>query len=245
MSEHIPKFRAIAQSLRAQVVSGQLGPGTPLPSRRQLRDEYNTSRATLDKAIELLTIEGVLEPSDRNRPPVVADITNRTHTVRNRVQHSAETGQVPEESETSKTLSAKMIEAPVDIASQLDVEPGTKVLQRTQVNYLDDMPVATGLSYYTPQVVEATPELRKRATIPQPGSRELAAQRLNSKQAKVYYSVTGEVASEEERALLQLKGTYPVVLRTQKRVLLENGLVVEVAVKTCAGNRPVSFESEL
>lgn len=244
MSKPIPKFRVIAQSLRTQVTSGALAPGTTLPSRRDLREQFGTSRATIDKVVELLTIEGILEPSDGNRRPVVADVSTRTATIQNRVGNHAESGRALGVKETTRILSVEMVPAPAEIAAQLGVEPGDEVLCRSRVNLIEGKPVATGHSYYPPEVSEATPELSVAESIPS-GSRELAAERMHSKQADAWSEVTSRMATDEERELLRLTGTYVVVTQVARRVALANGKLIEIAVKVCEGNRPVSFHSDL
>lgn len=244
MSEHIPKFRVIASKLRAQVTSGQLAPGTPLTSRRKLAKDYNTSRATIDKVVDLLTAEGIYAPSDGNRPPVVADVSQRIVTVQSRADSRAATGRALRENETSKILSISQVPCPADIAPMLGVEPGQKVLCRKRLNLVDGEPDATGFSYYPPEVVEATPELAKPESIPE-GSRELAAERMGSRLKHMNNVVTSRAASDEERMLLKLGGTVPVVTQVARHVTLANGKTIEVAVKIHEGNRPVSFYSEL
>lgn len=244
MSRPIPKFRAIANKLRTKVTSGELAPGATLPSRRDLREQFETSRATIDKVVELLTIEGILEPSDGNRRPVVADVSTRTATIQNRVGNHAENGRALCVKETTRILSAEMVPAPAEIAFKLGVEPGDEVLCRSRVNLIEGKPVATGYSYYPPEVSEATPELSEPVSIPS-GSRELAAERMHSKQSKAQTLVTSRLASDKERELLQLTGTYIVVTQAAREVVLANGKVVEVAVKVCEGSRPLSFHSDL
>lgn len=244
MSEQIPKYRTIAQIYRAQVTSGALAPGTALDSRRKLAQTHKTSRVTIDKVVELLTAEGILEPSDGNRPPVVADISHRTATVQNRVENAAVNGRALGEKEKSKILSVEMVPCPADVAGALGVEPGQEVLCRTRLNLVNDQPVATGYSYYPPEVSDLTPELRRAESIPS-GSRELAAERMGSKQKDVITVVTSRLATDRERGLLELGGAYNVVTQLARRVLLANGKTVEVAVKVFEGARPVSFHSPL
>lgn len=244
MSEQIPKYRAIARIYRSQVTSGALEPGTPLESRRKLAKTHKTSRVTIDKVVELLTAEGVLEPSDGNRPPVVADISGRTATVQNRVENAAATGRALGEKESTRIISVEMTPCPADIAPLLGVRIWDNVLLRVRVNLVDDKPVATGYSYYPPEVSEATPELRRAISIPS-GSRELAAERMGSAQKDVISTITSRVANDRERELLKLGGTYPVVTQTARQVLLANGKTVEVAVKVTEGTRPVTFTTAL
>lgn len=244
MSERVPKYRAIAAHYRSLVTSGELEPGTPLESRRKLARIHKTSRVTIDKVVELLTAEGILEPSDGNRPPIVADISGRTATVQDRVGNAAASGRALGAKETSRILRVEAVPCPADVAPLLGVQPGDEVILRERLNLVDDEPVATGHSYYPPEVSDLTPELRIPQSIPS-GSRELAAERMGSRQKDLIPVVTSRLATDRERELLKLKGAYEVVTQTARRVLLANGKVVEVAVKINKGSRPVSFHIPL
>jgi len=244
VSEQIPKYRAIAAHYRSRVTSGELESGTPLESRRKLARLHKTSRVTIDKVVELLTAEGILEPSDGNRPPVVADISHRTATVTNRVENAATNGRALAKNETTKILSVEALPCPADVAHLLGVHPGDEVICRTRLNLVDDKPVATGYSYYPPEVSDLTPELRTPVSIPS-GSRELAAERMGSRQKDATTTVTSRLANDRERELLKLGGTYTVVTQYARQVLLANGKTVEVAVKVTEGSRPATFHSAL
>lgn len=244
LNQQIPKYREIARDYRAQVMSGALEPGTPLESRRKLSKKHNTSRATIDKVMDLLTAEGILEPSEGNRPPVVADVSSRTATVENRVESAAASGRALAENETTRILAIEATPCPADVASLLGVRPGDEVIRRSRLNLVNGKPVAMGHSYYPPEVSDITPELRTPISIPS-GSRELAAERMGSKQQDVFTSVTARLANDRERELLQLGGAYNVVIQLARRVLLANGKTVEVAVKVTDGTRPSTFHTAL
>lgn len=244
MGERTPKYRAIAEIYRTKVLSGELPPGTSLGSRRVLLREHKTSRVTMDQAIQLLTAEGILLPSDGNRPPVVADISRRVSTVLNRVKSAEKTGRALARNETSQILSVGMVPCPPDIAGLLPVEPGTEVLCRERLNLVDGEPVATGRSYYPPEVSDVTPELRRAQSIPS-GSRELAAERMGAKQMKVTQTITSRLATDRERELLKLVPDYSVVTQVARTVVLTNNKVVEVGLKIHEGSRPISIDTEL
>jgi GntR family transcriptional regulator len=244
VSVQIPKYRAIARFYELKVKSGELPPGTPLESRRKLAKTHKTSRVTIDRVVELLTAERILEASDGNRPPVVADVSHWTATVADRVGSAEATGRALGLAESSKILSIEALPCPPDIAPLLGVEPGDEVICRERLNLVNDKPVATGRSYYPPEVTDVTPELRTPVSIPS-GSRELAAERMGSKQSDLYTDVTSRLATDRERELLDLRSPYSVVTQAARRVLLGNGKIVEVAVKVCEGNRPTSFHTAL
>jgi DNA-binding GntR family transcriptional regulator len=244
VSEQIPKYRTIAEFYRNEVTSGALAPGTVLESRRKLVDKHKTSRVTIDKAIELLTAWGILEPSDGNRRPIVADVSQRTATVESRVQNAKLTGRALGVKERSEILSVEMVPCPPDLAAKLGVQVGDEVLCRTRLNLIEGKPVATGFSYYPPEVTRVTPELKEAASIPS-GSRELAAERMGSQQRDEFRLITSRLATERERELLKLRGAYPVVTQVSRHILLANGKTVEVAVKVFEGSRGVPSHTDL
>jgi GntR family transcriptional regulator len=244
VTEQIPKYRSIARHYRSLVTSGALKPGAPLESRRKLAQQHNTSRVTIDKVVEMLTAEGILEPSDGNRPPVVADISGRTATVQDRVGNYSANGRALGDRETSEILRVETVPCPADLAAVLGVQPGEGVVYRERLNKIDGKPVATGHSYYPPEVTAVTPELAMAEATPR-GSRELASERMGSPQKDLIPVITSRLATDRERELLGLKGAYAVVTQTNRRVLLANGKTVEVAVKVCEGSRPISFHIPL
>ncbi|WP_010186915.1 GntR family transcriptional regulator [Sphingomonas sp. PAMC 26605] len=58
--EGTPLYLQLARSLREHISSGGIGPGSALPSERDLSDMAGLSRVTVRKAIEQLVAEGVL-----------------------------------------------------------------------------------------------------------------------------------------------------------------------------------------
>jgi DNA-binding FadR family transcriptional regulator len=53
-------YRQLADLLRARITSGQLRPGDLLPFEARLAQEYQISRQTVRKALELLRVEGLV-----------------------------------------------------------------------------------------------------------------------------------------------------------------------------------------
>ncbi|MEN2418325.1 GntR family transcriptional regulator [Streptomyces rimosus] len=54
-------YQQLAAEMRSSIASGELKPGTPLPSEAQLVDRYRVSRPTVRKAVSLLKAEGLIE----------------------------------------------------------------------------------------------------------------------------------------------------------------------------------------
>src|SRR5262245_29808317 len=69
----IPIYRQIVEQVRRMVASGQLAPGTPLPSVRELALQHTVHPMTISKAYSQLEAEGLLE-RNRGKPMTVAAV---------------------------------------------------------------------------------------------------------------------------------------------------------------------------
>jgi len=67
----IPIYRQILEQVRRMVASGQLPPGTALPSVRDLALRHTINPMTISRAYSILETEGLLE-RHRGRPMTVA-----------------------------------------------------------------------------------------------------------------------------------------------------------------------------
>ncbi len=56
----IPVYVQLAEILRARIISGELAPRRPVPSKRTLMQEYGVAGGTVDKAIGILRDEGLV-----------------------------------------------------------------------------------------------------------------------------------------------------------------------------------------
>ena len=76
----VPAYVQIATWLRGQILSGEIGPDQPIPSKRQLRAQLGVSGQTVDKAVAVLRDEGlvrtaigfghyVVPPGEQHPPP--------------------------------------------------------------------------------------------------------------------------------------------------------------------------------
>lgn len=76
-SSGVPIYRQLVEQVRRMVASGQLAPGTELPSVREVAAEYTVNPTTISKAYSLLENEGLLQ---RNRgKPMTIVASRRAH----------------------------------------------------------------------------------------------------------------------------------------------------------------------
>ncbi|MYS82764.1 MULTISPECIES: GntR family transcriptional regulator [Streptomycetaceae] len=63
-------YRRVAANLRRCIQSGDLAPGDRVPSRHQISRELGVAPTTVQRALELLRSEGLIEGSQRHQPTV-------------------------------------------------------------------------------------------------------------------------------------------------------------------------------
>jgi len=98
-------YRQLADLLRAEILSGAIGPGKFLPSEGRLQQEYEVSRDTVRKALRVLLDEGLIvtrsgtqatvrEPEERERVrvPRGAELISRPATPDERADLGIERG---------------------------------------------------------------------------------------------------------------------------------------------------------
>lgn len=56
----VPRYRQVAEIIRARIETGELAEGDAIPSRLQLQDEYGIARDTAAKALKVLVDAGLV-----------------------------------------------------------------------------------------------------------------------------------------------------------------------------------------
>jgi DNA-binding GntR family transcriptional regulator len=56
----VPVYQQLAAILRAQIASGELRSGRPIPSERTLTQRYGIAVGTVKKAVDVLRAEGLV-----------------------------------------------------------------------------------------------------------------------------------------------------------------------------------------
>jgi GntR family transcriptional regulator len=160
-----------------------------------------------------------------------------------RVALHAATGSALGNGEQSRILEVGTVGADALVAPRLEVEPGTPVHVRRRVVSRDGVPVHLSSSYYPAYVIAVTPELQE--PVSTGASRELAAARLGSAQDQVLEEVTSRHATTAEKEALGLTTGEVVVTQVVRTVILEDGRVVEVAVKVAEGSTILRWTTSL
>jgi GntR family transcriptional regulator len=84
-SSGVPIYRQLIDQVRRMVASGQLAPGTTLPSVREVAAEYTVNPTTISKAYSLLESEGLLQ-RNRGKPMTIAGARGNQNSLAQRLK---------------------------------------------------------------------------------------------------------------------------------------------------------------
>lgn len=161
-----PAFVQVADHLRDQIVRGELLPGDPVPSIRELAATWKIARATAEKALNTLRSEGLVEPVS-GVATVVTGAAPPHRTVIDRYATVHRTGHIYTAGEHAKIVIAEECPAPNDVAAALRIDPGSPVIRRHRVTYLGDTPRTSSTSWFPATLRQAAPKLLTTERIPE------------------------------------------------------------------------------
>lgn len=125
-----PKYLRIHSELRGRIASGQWPAGSPLPSQRELADEFGVSVMTLRQALQLLTDEGLIEPRHGSGTFVAAHYAYDLGHLRSFADDLTAQGA----SITTKLLAAGTITPPADVGARLGAQGHVLRLRRLRLS---------------------------------------------------------------------------------------------------------------
>ncbi|MEE1929578.1 GntR family transcriptional regulator [Streptomyces sp. TRM 70351] len=237
-----PLHERIAADLRGEIMDGDLAPGTNLPSTQRLRERFDVSNATIQKAIGLLEDErlAIGHPG--------AAVTVRAH--RQETVRPADTGAPVAAGEPYRWLSVAQrqgkrgsitlldvaeVRPPSEVAEALELPAsGTAVLRRQLLRH-DGEPVELAACYYPSDLAAGTPLTEPRRI--RGGTPTLLAE-LGHPPQRTVDRVSARVPTQAEYEALRLPGDLPV-LRTFRVVYGGTGdrlRPIEATVMTKAGH---------
>ncbi|MGI8446644.1 MAG: GntR family transcriptional regulator [Streptosporangiaceae bacterium] len=217
MPDHVPLSQRIAAELRAAIQSGDLGPGQPLPSERDLIEKYGTSKSTASKVIGLLLAEGLVTTEFgkgtfvRRWPPL-----RRVSAAQRHAEHrssgkpifdteASAQGQVP----SRQMLAVGRVETPPDAAAWLQTRPGEQVVIRKRLQLLDGQPAVISTSYY-PLWLAAGTRLESPGALAE--GPDVLIETLGHRFSRGIEIFRVRMPTQEEGRLLQLSPGTPIVL---------------------------------
>ncbi|MFI1284128.1 GntR family transcriptional regulator [Streptomyces sp. NPDC020858] len=234
-----PLHARIAADLREEIMSGDLAPGSKLPSTAQLKIRFDASNATIQKAVQLLKDEGL---AVGRAGAAVTVRENRQRTVRpaGSLTPAADGAAYPWLSEAaerpsaarSTLLAVEEVRVAGDVAGALGLPEGSPSVCRRQLISINDEPAELVSSYYPRDVARGTALAEPRRI--RGGTPTLLAE-LGFPPRRSVDRVSARIATQTQYTALRLPGDLPV-LRTLRTVYSDGELPIEVTVMVKAGH---------
>ncbi|WP_447039447.1 GntR family transcriptional regulator [Streptomyces sp. DSM 118878] len=229
----------IAADLRDEIMSGDLAPGAKLASTNQLKERFNASNATIQKALRLLKDERLVIGR------AGASVTVREHRQRTVRPASymapAPPGEpyrwlteAPEQGARAHSTLLEVAEVlpPADVSAALGLTDGESAVLRRQVLHLDDEPAELVESYYPVSLAHGTPITEKRKI--KGGTPALLAG-LGFPPRLSVDRVSARIPTQAQYRALRLPTDLPV-LRTLRVVHSDDHRPIEATVMVKAGH---------
>jgi GntR family transcriptional regulator len=154
MADSRTTWRDIAAELRGAIAEGTYLPGSRLPSRSKLVEQYGVAPQTVVNAINALRKEGLVQGITgsgwyvRKRPPMIRSTRSRLSpderaAGRGTFMTDGHAGGWTPRSDTD----VRIERAHDQVAAALGVDPDSEVLVRDRLMYADDEPVQLATSY--------------------------------------------------------------------------------------------------
>ncbi|WP_405658335.1 GntR family transcriptional regulator [Streptomyces sp. RK9] len=240
-------YARIAAHYAELIASGELPPGSLLPSIKNLSEQWTVSTATIEKALRKLRNEGLV----RGIHGIGTEVLDRPAPMSSgsqRQDRGHRTGSSWGSGERSDSHQAAVVPAPADVAQALDIEPGSEVIRRRRVYRDRHGIVAHSTSWIPIQYGKLIPQLAMSERLTGGTSLQLIAAATGRPISHRIDTASARLLTAEDAQLLELDPSNPPVepsvVMTAKFVDSE-GSVVEYGVDLGGPGRTWRTESEV
>jgi GntR family transcriptional regulator len=257
-----PMYKRVAEDLRGRIESGQIVPGSQLPTELELMEEYgekfgapseraSISRNTVRDAIKLLVTRGlvVTRPGKgtfvvRKIDPFVSTLSGSPEVGRETVRYMSEVDRYGSEVEASGRVPYVTIprvevqRATGRVARHLGLAEGTMVISRYQERSIDETPWSMQTTFYPMEwVLKGADRLLIAENITD-GIIKYVEDKLGVKQVGLHDLITARVANGHEVGFFDLPDDGQVAVFEVSRVGFdENGQPLRLTVTVYPADR--------
>jgi GntR family transcriptional regulator len=194
----IPRYYQLKEILERRIESGEFQVGNRFPTDEELCEEYQLSRGTVRRALDMLVEEGKLRREQGRgtfvNSPVLSPVYFR---LANFDEEMKSRGLVP----GTKLLSLRKLPASEEIAKHLHIRTGDDVIEISRLRLADGRPMAHETRYLSYQTC---PQLLEEDLENQP-IHSLLIDKYNIPLLRACYTIEARVLSTKEAELLQVQ----------------------------------------
>lgn len=214
------KYEKIANELRRRINSGEYSEGEVLPDQIELAKEFNVSRMTLKKAIDIIAMEGLLLKK-RGVGTFVLKSTLWNNGDSKIDDYNGLTQQFGADRIDSKTILFDITFPPKEIQPLLMIDESDPVYHVQRLRKIDDQPYIIEDSYFVASLIRNLKENHLSGSIYAYINKELGL-----KIGGAYRKIHADVANNLDIQELDCQ-THTPVLEVEQVVYLENGTPFE------------------
>jgi GntR family transcriptional regulator len=240
-----PMYRQIAEDLRGKIEAGDLGPGEQLQTETELRELYGASRNTVRDAIKWLTNLGLVETRPGQGTFVVPKIDPFFTTLTGdpaeaRVTpytrfRSAVTADKPA---STDGIQVEIQQATDDVATSLQVQPGTVVISRHERCLIDGHPWTMRTSYYPGEFADRGADRLRSPLDIEEGTVRYLAEKLHLQQVGYRDWITVRAPNSVEADFFKLPQDGRVAMYEIFRTAFDGNLQpMRVTITVCPADR--------
>ncbi|GAA0968942.1 hypothetical protein GCM10009550_75110 [Actinocorallia libanotica] len=234
-----PLHQRIAADLREEILSGELLPGSTLPSTQQLRERFGVANATIQKALQVLKDEGMLlgraganvsvrEHRQRTIQPAITIVPappGQPYVWLTKVPRPGESGAI-------ELLEVAEVQPPGEVAGALGLPDGGTAVRRSQLLRINGEPAELVTSYYPIELARGTAMMENRKI---KGGTPRLLKDMGYPPRKSVDLVSARVPTQEQYRRLELPSDLPV-LRTFRVVYSDDERPIEATVMVKASH---------
>lgn len=211
LEESPAKYLQIANYLREAIISGDLPPGTELPSERQIAQVWQVSRPTATRAFQSLRQQGLVE-SRQGAGTYVRDIRLHRRAAQ-RYHRYRERGAQYAPDEHLEITAAEITSAPDYVVLGLGLQPSEAAMVRRRVIGRAGVgPIEIATSWWPATLADVAPRLLERTTLGGIGSVRYVESVTGRQASHARDRVSARLASAEELRDLGLRGPAAVLV---------------------------------
>lgn len=226
-----PLYIKFAETVKHAVQSATLRQGDFLPSERDFSQCLKISRITVRKALETLEAEGVIIRS-RGYGTYVSDrFEYQLKEAKGFSQQVVLQGKRPNTLWVNKSV----VKSSDEVATQLNLPPGSDVFMLKRIRYVDDAPVSIEESYVPAALIDDVDDIQL-SLYDYFRSRNIHPQRTRSR-------VSAQMPDSEFQAHIRLQESVPVLVIRQTAFGADNA-PIEYSINYCRSDLYVFISEE-
>lgn len=145
----IPLYQQLSDEIKSQISEGKLKAGDRLMTEAEFSQQYEVSRITVRKAIELLVDEGYVMRRQGIGTFIAEKKLRRVVDSDNLVRSFSETSRMSGQEPSSDLLSVEWITPDASVQNHLRIGENEKALKIVRLRKIDGVPVMVETNYYS------------------------------------------------------------------------------------------------